>query len=188
MNKKFAAALSGGAVLMLVLSGCGGDESDDKANAWAKKVCDQWQPELTKTTAANEDIKRVATADSKADEVQKTYSAAFATFSESYKKMGTALQEAGAPPAKEGPQTLDKAVKGFEASSKGYADLKVKIDALPPQDPGKFADGLKEVGAGIKDAAQGEDDARAALNAGGMGNAMNSQPGCKLLVSSPTPK
>lgn len=92
MNKKLAAALSGGAVLMLVLSGCGGDDGDKKADAWAKKVCDQWQPELKKIEAANADIKRVATESSKPEDVQKTDSAAFGTMSESYKTMGSALQ------------------------------------------------------------------------------------------------
>lgn len=92
MNKKFAAAVSGSAVLMLVLSGCGGDETDNKANAWAKKVCDKWQPELKKIETANTDIKRVATESSKPDEVKTTDSAAFGTMSESYKAMGTALQ------------------------------------------------------------------------------------------------
>ena len=38
-NKKLAAALSGGSVLVLVLSGCG-DDSSDRLNSWAKQVCD----------------------------------------------------------------------------------------------------------------------------------------------------
>lgn len=92
MNKKFAAAVSGGAVLMLVLSGCGGDDGDEKANAWAKKVCDKWQPELKKIETANADIKRVATESSKPDEVQTTDSAAFGSMSGAYQSMGNALQ------------------------------------------------------------------------------------------------
>ncbi|WP_328926874.1 small secreted protein [Streptomyces sp. NBC_00190] len=188
MNKKLAAALSGSAVLMLVLSGCGGDDSDGKANAWAKKVCDQWQPELTKIEAANAEIKRVATESSKPEEVQKTDSAAFATMSESYKTMGTALQQAGSPPVKDGAATQEAAAKGFEATSKGYADLKVKMDALDPKDQTKFADGLKEVAGGLQEATKGGKDALAQLNAGGLDKAINSQKGCQVAATSPSPK
>src|SRR4051794_21520622 len=47
VNKKLAAALSGGAVLVLALSGCT-DESNDKLNNWAKSVCDAVQPQAKK--------------------------------------------------------------------------------------------------------------------------------------------
>ncbi|MFD7259888.1 small secreted protein [Streptomyces sp. NPDC059874] len=188
MNKKLAAALSGGAVLMLVLSGCGGDDGDEKANAWAKKVCDQWQPELKKIEAANADIKRVATESSKPEDVQKTDSAAFGTMSESYKTMGTALQGAGVPPVKDGQKTLDNAVQGFESTSKGYADLKTKMDALDPKDQTKFAEGLKELAGGLEEATKGGKDALSELNAGGLDKAMNSQKGCQVAAPSPSPK
>ncbi|MFD5619190.1 small secreted protein [Streptomyces yangpuensis] len=188
MNKKLAAALSGSAVLMLVLSGCGGDDGDEKANAWAKKVCDQWQPELKKIETANADIKRVATESSKPDEVKQTDSAAFATMSESYKTMGNALQQAGAPPVKNGSTTQESAVKGFEATSKGYADLKAKMDALDPADQTKFADGLKEVAGGLQEATKGGQDALATLNAGGLDKAINNQKGCQVATTSASPK
>lgn len=180
MNKKLATALSGGAVLMLVLSGCGGDDSHEKASAWAKKVCDQWQPELKKIEAANAEIKRVATQSSKPEEIQKTDSAAFGTMSESYKTMWSALQQAGVPPVKNGAATQQAAVKGFESTSKGYADLKAKMDALNPQDPPKFTDGLKEVAGGLQEATKGGQDALSQLNAGGLDKALNSQKGCQV--------
>ncbi|MFI5618164.1 small secreted protein [Streptomyces sp. NPDC051567] len=185
MNKKLAAALSGSAVLMLVLSGCGGDDSDQKADAWAKKVCDKWQPELKKIENANADIKRVATESSKPEEVQKTDSAAFATMSESYKAMGNAVQEAGVPPVKDGKGTQDAAVKGFESTSKGYADLKTKMDGLDVKDQGKFAEGLKEVAGGLDAATKGGKDALGKLNSGGLDKAMNSQKGCQVTTQSP---
>ncbi|MGW4240244.1 small secreted protein, partial [Streptomyces sp. NPDC004749] len=37
VNKKLVAALSGGAVVLMALSGCGGDDSETKTNDWAKK-------------------------------------------------------------------------------------------------------------------------------------------------------
>ncbi|MET9886064.1 small secreted protein [Streptomyces sp. NPDC006430] len=186
MNKKFAAAVSGGAVLMLVLSGCGGDDGNEKADAWAKNVCDKWQPELKKIETANADIKRVATETSKPDEVQKTDSAAFGTMSESYKAMGAAVQGAGVPPVKDGQATQEAAVKGFEATSKGYADLKAKMDALDPKDQTKFAEGLKEVAGGLQAATQGGKDALDKLKAGGLDKSMNSQKGCQVTAPSPT--
>ncbi|MFG2991056.1 small secreted protein [Streptomyces sp. NPDC048257] len=188
MNKKLAAALSGGAVLMLVLSGCGGDETDQKASAWAKKVCDQWQPELKKIEGANAEIKRVASESSKSEEVQKTDSAAFATMTESYKAMATALQSAGVPPVKNGAATQAAAAKGFEQTSQGYADLKAKMDALDPKDQPKFADGLKEVAGGLQAATKGGQDALSQLNAGGLDKAINSQKGCQVATSSASPK
>ncbi|MFJ8011629.1 small secreted protein [Streptomyces sp. NPDC096339] len=186
MNKKLAAALSGGAVLMLVLSGCGGDDSDAKGNAWAKKVCDQWSPELKKIETANADIKRVATESSKPEDVQKTDSAAFATMSESYKTMGNALQSAGVPPVKDGQKTLDAAVKGFQSTATGYADLKTKMDALDPKDQTKFAEGLKELAGGLEEATKGGKDALDQLKAGGLDKSMNGQKGCQ--VTAPSPK
>lgn len=190
MNKKLATALSGGAVLMLVLSGCGGDDGAKKADAWAKKVCDAWQPELKKIEAANGDIKRVATESSKPEEVQSTDSAAFGTMSASYQSMGTALKEAGVPPVKDGAATSAEAVKGFESTSKGYADLKAKMDALDPKDQTKFAEGLKELAGGLEEATKGGKDALAQLNAGGLDKAMNSQKGCQVTApsTSPSPK
>ncbi|MFD3327023.1 small secreted protein [Streptomyces sp. NPDC058701] len=188
MNKKLAAAFSGGAVLMLVLSGCGGDDGDKKADAWAKKVCDQWQPELKKIETANAEIKRVATESSKPDEVQKTDSAAFATMSESYKTMGTALQQAGVPPVKDGQTTQAAAVKGFEETSKGYFDLKTQMDALDVNDQTKFAEGLKTLAGGLENATKGGKDALTQLNAGGLDKAMNGQKGCQVTVPSASPK
>ncbi|WP_327284612.1 MULTISPECIES: small secreted protein [unclassified Streptomyces] len=185
MNKKFAAAVSGGAVLMLVLSGCGGDDGDEKANAWAKKVCDKWQPELKKIETANADIKRVATESSKPDEVQTTDSAAFGSMSGAYQSMGNALQGAGVPPVKDGQTTQEAAVKGFAATSKGYADLKTKMEGLDPKDQTKFAEGLKEVAGGLEAATQGGKDALNTLKTGGLDKAMNGQKGCQVTTPSP---
>ncbi|MGW6687463.1 small secreted protein [Streptomyces sp. NPDC054961] len=185
MNKKLAAAVSGGAVLMLVLSGCGGDDGDKKTDAWAKKVCDSWQPELKKIEQANTDIKRVATESSKPEEVQSTDSAAFGTMSEAYKSMGAALQGAGVPPVKDGQSTQTAAVTGFEATSQGYTALKAKMDALDPKDQGKFAEGLKDVAGGLEEATKGGKDALDQLKAGGLDKAMNGQKGCQVTTPSP---
>ena len=62
VNKKLAAALSGGAVLVLALSGCSDDSGDKKLDAWAKKVCDQVQPQVKKIRRPTPPIQQ-ATAD-----------------------------------------------------------------------------------------------------------------------------
>ena len=63
VNKKLAAALSGGSVLVLVLSGCG-DDSSDRLNSWAKQVCDAVQPQAKKIEAANAAIQQQTSDDS----------------------------------------------------------------------------------------------------------------------------
>ena len=90
VNKKLAAALSGGAVLVLALSGCSGDDGDEKVNAWAKKVCDQVQPQIKKTGQRQQTI--ISTADdSKPADIQKADSQAFQDIADAYKALATAV-------------------------------------------------------------------------------------------------
>lgn len=169
---------------MLVLSGCGGDDGDKKTDAWAKKVCDAWSPELKKAEAAQNEIKRVAMdGNSKPEEVQKTDSAAFQTISDSYKSMGGALTEAGVPPVKNGQETLDAAVQGFESASKGYADLKVKMDALDVKDQSKFAKDLGDLAGGLEEVGKSGTSALEKLKAAGLDKSMNSQKGCQFATT-----
>ncbi|MEU3723472.1 small secreted protein [Streptomyces sp. NPDC031705] len=180
MNKKLAAAVSGGAVLMLVLSGCGGeDDGDKKADAWAKKVCDKWEPELTKIKTTNDELKRVASQSSKPEEVQQTDSAAFQTLSEAYKSMGGALSQAGEPPVKDGKPAADSVVKSYGEISKSYTELKTKIDALDPKDQSKFAEGLQGVAGGLTEVAANETAAKEKLNSTGL-KVIYSQKGCQV--------
>ncbi|CAM5423315.1 hypothetical protein STENM327S_04854 [Streptomyces tendae] len=44
VNKKLAAALSGGAVLVLALTGCSSSDDNEKLDSWAKDVCEGVQP------------------------------------------------------------------------------------------------------------------------------------------------
>lgn len=110
MNKKLAAALSGGAVLVLTLSGCS-DDSDNKVNDWAKKVCDQVQPQLQKIANANASIQQQTADNSKPADVQKTDSAAFQQISQAYKSLGAAVDSASPPPVDDGETTQKEAVK-----------------------------------------------------------------------------
>ncbi|MFI8102625.1 small secreted protein [Streptomyces sp. NPDC101118] len=185
MNKKLAAALSGGAVLVLALSGCG-DDSEKKVNDWAKKVCDQVEPQVQKIQAANAAIQKETTDQSKADVVQKTDSAAFQSLSDAYKQMGTAVAGAGVPPAEDGKKTQADAVAELNAISKSYADLKVKVDALDPKDQAKFADGLKNIADELSKLSNSGNEALTKLQSGELGKAMKNQESCQR-AATPAP-
>ncbi|GAA1154422.1 hypothetical protein GCM10009654_07470 [Streptomyces hebeiensis] len=183
MNKKLVAALSGGAVVLMALSGCGGDDSETKTNDWAKKVCDQVQPQLTKIADANTSIQQATSDSSKPADVQKTDSAAFQSISDAYKSLGTAVNGAGAPPVVDGEQTQQEAVKELNATSASYAGLKQKVDALDTKDQASFADGLKGVADELDKLSKNGDQALQKLQSGDVGKAMAKQPGCQK----PTP-
>ncbi|MET9807607.1 small secreted protein [Streptomyces halstedii] len=186
MNKKLAAALSGGAVLVLTLSGCS-DDSDDKVNDWAKKVCDQVQPQLQKIANANAAIQEQTADNSKPADVQKTDSAAFQQISQAYKALGAAVDSAGPPPVDDGETTQKEAVKELNASSTAYANLRTKVDALDTGDQAKFADGLKGIADELNKISTNGDQALKKLQSGKVGTAMSKQKGCQKPTASASP-
>ncbi|GGZ25652.1 small secreted protein [Streptomyces nitrosporeus] len=186
MNKKFAAALSGGAVLVLTLSGCS-DDSDDKVNDWAKKVCDQVQPQLQKIANANAAIQEQTADNSKPADVQKTDSAAFQQISQAYKALGAAVDSAGPPPVDDGETTQKEAVKELNASSTAYAGLKTKVDGLNTKDQAEFADGLKGIADELNKISTNGDQALKKLQSGEVGSAMSKQKGCQKPTASSSP-
>ncbi|MGW6582594.1 small secreted protein [Streptomyces globisporus] len=186
MNKKLAAALSGGAVLVLTLSGCS-DDSDNKVNDWAKKVCDQVQPQLQKINNANASILEKTGDNNKPADVQKADSVAFQEMSEAYKALGTAVDSAGPPPVDGGEATQKAAVKELNASSKAYADLKTQVDALDTKEQSKFADGLKTIADELNKISTGGDQALKKLQSGEVGVAMSKQEGCQKQTASTGP-
>ncbi|MER6103029.1 small secreted protein [Streptomyces sp. NPDC001832] len=186
MNKKLAAALSGGAVLVLTLSACSSDNSE-KVNAWAKTVCDQVQPQLQKIANANAAIQQQTADNSKPADVQKTDSAAFQQISQAYKALGSAVDSAGAPPVEGGETTHKEAVKELNASSAAYANLQKKVDALDTKDQAKFADGLKGIADELNKISTNGDDALRKLQSGEVGTAMAQQKGCQKPTASVPP-
>jgi hypothetical protein len=186
VNKKLAAALSGGAVLVLTLSGCS-DDSDNKVNDWAKKVCDQVQPQLQKIANANASIQQQTADNSKPADVQKTDSAAFQQISQAYKALGTAVDSAGPPPVDDGETTHKEAVKELNASSVAYANLQKKVDDLDTKDQAKFADGLKGIADELNKISTNGDQALKKLQSGEVGAAMAKQPGCQKPKASAAP-
>lgn len=187
VNKKLAAALSGGAVLVLALSGCSSDGNSDKLNSWAKQVCDAVQPQTKKITAANAAIQQETSDDSAPEAVQKVDSQAFQDISDAYKAMATAVQKAGAPDVENGDKKMQDAVKELNTLSAAYGELKKKSDDLDTKDQAKFADGLKGVATELEKLSRSGSDALAKLEEGDVGKAMSEQQSCKAAAVSSSP-
>ncbi|WP_367321666.1 small secreted protein [Streptomyces sp. HUAS ZL42] len=185
VNKKLAAALSGGAVLVLALSGCSSDDGNAELDAWAKQVCDTLPAQDSKVDAANEAIRQAA-ADNKAPEtVKQTDSKAFQDMSDAYKALATAVDNAGAPPGVEdGAKKQQAAVKELTALSASYAALKKEVDALDTKDQGKFADGLQEIATKLGKLSQSSNTALKNLEKGDVKDAMAEQASCKKVAAS----
>ncbi|GHE54252.1 small secreted protein [Streptomyces capitiformicae] len=186
MNKKLAAALSGGAVLVLALSGCSSDDTNDQLNSWAKKVCDSVQPQIKKIAAANASIQKETSDDSAPADVQKADSQGFQDISDAYKAMATAIQKAGAPDVEDGATKQKNAVTELNQLSAAYAELKKKSDALNTKDQAKFADGLEGVATELEKLSQTGSDALKELEKGEVGQAMAEQESCKSATVSGT--
>ncbi|WP_432054532.1 small secreted protein [Streptomyces sp. bgisy022] len=183
VNKKLAAALSGGAVLVLALTGCGGDDGNEKLDAWAKEVCDAVQPQAKKIESANAAIQKETSDNSTPEEVQKTDSKAFQDMSDAYKAIGSAVNKAGAPDVENGEKKQRDAVKELNGISTSYADLKKQVDGLDTDDQAKFADGLKDIATELDKLSKSGNDALRTLEEGEVGEAMSRQPSCKTATA-----
>ncbi len=186
VNKKLVAALSGGAVLVLALSGCSSDDGNDKLDAWAKQVCDDVKPQAKKIASANDAIQKETSDNSTPEEVQKTDSQAFQDMSDAYKAIGTAVKKAGAPDVEDGAKKQQDAVKELNGISASYADLKKQIDDLDTKDQGKFAKGLKDIATELNKLSTSGSNALKTLEEGDVGQAMAKQSSCKSSTGAAT--
>jgi chromosome segregation ATPase len=188
VNKKLAAALSGGAVLVLALTGCS-DEENKELDAWAKKVCASVPAQNTKIAAAYDAITKAAKdTTSTPAELQKADSQAFQDLADGYKARATVIDNAGAPPGVDGgAQKQQDAVKKLTALAASYADLKKQVDELDTKNQAKFATGLKTVSAEMKEMESQRNSALTALKKleeGDTKQALAGQPGCKQATTS----
>ncbi|MFJ1972362.1 small secreted protein [Streptomyces sp. NPDC087903] len=185
VNKKLAAALSGGAVLVLALSSCSsGDDNNDKLDAWAKQVCDAVQPQAKKIEAANAAIQKETSDNSTPEAVRKTDAEAFQAMSDAYKAIGTAVNKAGAPNVDNGAKKQQNAVTELNGIALSYAGLRKQVDALNIKDQAKFADGLKDIATELDKLSQSGNDALKTLEEGDVGKAMAEQDSCKAAAAS----
>lgn len=182
MNKKLVAALSGSAALALALSGCG-DDKGKETNAWAKKVCDQVQPQVAKIQQANASINKSEKGSSK--DIKSTDSAAFRDISDAYGSLAHAVDKAGPPPVDNGKKLQKDAVKELNGTSAQYGDLKKTVDKLETKDQAKFASGLNGVADKLTSLGKSGDKALSKLQSGDVGKAMAKQKGCKRPGNSP---
>ncbi|MFD4502276.1 small secreted protein [Streptomyces sp. NPDC058457] len=193
VNKKLAAALSGGAVLVLALSGCSSNKgTDPKLIAWAKTVCDAVPAQDAKIKAANEAISTTASdTTSSAATIQKTDSQAFQDMSDGYKALAAAISSAGAPPGvDDGAKRQQNVVTTLNSLSASYADLKKKVDALDTKDQAKFASGLQDVASQTTQLEAQSKSGTAALNAleqGEVKDAIAEQASCKKVSATTDP-
>ncbi|GGU78799.1 hypothetical protein GCM10010275_12000 [Streptomyces litmocidini] len=186
MNKKLAAALSGGAVLVLALTGCSEDEGD-KVGDWAKTFCDQAKPQIQKRADAHQIIISTA-ADSKPAEIQAADSKAFQDIANADRALAKAVQAAGAPPVENGEKIKQDAIKELNDTAVAYEGLKKQVDALDPTNQQKFADGLQSVADGLTKIEKMDQNALSKLEDGELGQAMAKQPGCQKPTASVPPK
>ncbi|EDY43000.1 hypothetical protein [Streptomyces sp. SPB074] len=185
MSKKFVCALSGGAVLLLALSGCG-DDNDAKVNDWAKTFCGDIKPDVDKINASTAAIDKQTADTSKPAEVQKTDSKAFQDLSTAYKGLARSLDQAGAPPVDNGEDIKKDVVRELNASSASYAKLKKTVDGLDTGNQAKFADGLKDVAGQLAKISQGSNAALNELQSGDVAKAMKNQKNCQKASPSPS--
>ncbi|MEU1402746.1 small secreted protein [Streptomyces sp. NPDC005728] len=191
VNKKLAAALSGGAVLVVALSGCSSKKDsgpDPKLVAWAKTVCDAVPAQDTKIRAANASIAKIATDSNLPPKTARaTYSQAFQDMADGYKAIAAALNSAGAPPGvDEGAKRQQDAAKNLSGLSTAYADLKKKVDGLDTKDQGKFASGLHDVATQTKEIGKQSNSGTEALKRleqGDVKAAIAKQPSCQVAAS-----
>ncbi|WP_314178181.1 small secreted protein [Streptomyces winkii] len=184
MNKKLAAALSGGAAIALTLTGCS-DDSGAQADEWAKKVCDQVQPQVKKIQEANASINDASKEKNSSEDVKKTDAAAFQKISGAYKSLGEAVDNAGPPPVDDGEKLHADAVKELNNISAKYGQLRKTVDGLNTKDQAKFAEGLQGVATQLDALGKSGDKALSKLQSGDIGKAMANQKGCKRSPDSP---
>ncbi|WP_330459056.1 small secreted protein [Streptomyces sp. NBC_00820] len=194
MNKKLAAALSGGAVMVVALSGCTSatKESgpDPKLVAWAKSVCDAVPAQDAKIKAANAQIAKTATDGNLPPKtVRDTYAQAFQDMSDGYKAIAAAIGGAGAPPGvDDGAKRQQDAVKNLNGLSASYAGLKKQVDGLDTKNQGKFAKGLHDVADQTKQIGEQNNSGTEALKRleqGEVQQAIAQQASCKVSASAP---
>ena len=186
VNKKLVAALSGGAALMLALTGCS-DDSNEKLNDWAKKFCDSGQSQFQQIQDANAAMQTADDGNTDSKKIQQTDSAAFQKISNAYASLAKSLEKAGPPPTDDGGQAQKNAVKELNSLSKGYGDLQKQVDDLNTSDKLKFAEGLRSLSNGIKTLNAQSEAAFKKLEAGDVGKAMGNQKGCQNQNASVAP-
>lgn len=179
VNRTLATALTGGAALVLALTGCTGDDGAKERDAWARKVCDRVGPQVRKIQQANASIAKASEGGRSSKEVKEIDSTAFQDISEAYQALADAVQRAGEPPVDDGATLHRDAVRELKSLSRSYSELKKTVDKLDTDDQGEFAEGLKKVAGRLEKLGDSGDEALNTLQSGELGQAMAKQKGCR---------
>jgi len=186
VNKKLVSALCGGTAVLLAVSGCGGDDTGKKQDAWAKGVCDQAAAQLKKIDDANTALSHVD-GGSSAKAVKSADSTAFASIAAAYKSLAAIFSDAGAAPGGDGAKFEQSAVSAFTGLAGQYAALEKQVNNLNTSDRAKFAAGLQTVSASLNKTTVSGEKARSTLRQGDMGRALARQPGCLRVSGTASP-
>jgi hypothetical protein len=186
VNTRLATALSGCAALALTLTACGGDDSGERTEEWAKNVCDQLQPQVERIQAANEAVAEVSAGDDAPADVQEVYSASYGELSAAFESLAEAVNGAGDPPVDDGETLRTDAVAELNRLSQSYAELRTASDELNTDDRAEFAEGLRGMAGQLEALSESGDDALSELNSGDLGEAMARQESCQSPVPAPT--
>jgi cell division septation protein DedD len=187
VNKKLAAALSGGTVLVLALSGCGGGDDGQRTEEWVDALCSEVRPQVERIRTASGDILEAAQDDRPPEEVQQTDSAAFQEISDAYAALADAVNEAGDPPVDDGARLREDAVTELRTLSDSYAELKETVEGLDTSDQGEFSTGLQDIADRLEELAENGGDALSELQEGELGEAMAENEGCQNPAAASTP-
>ncbi len=189
VNKKLAAALSGGAVLVMALAGCS-DDGNKKLDDWASNLCGQIQPQLEKSVKAQQAIISTA-ADGNREEIKKVDSASFQASADAYTAIADALEKAGPPPVDDGKTIQADTIKELNKAAAAYEALKKQSDAMDaaddsPEGVKKFSDDLKKIADELGKIQDEGADALKSLTEGEVGEAIADQPECSVESASPS--
>jgi chromosome segregation ATPase len=189
VNKKLAAVLSGSAVVVLALSGCGGDEGNEKAERWAVEYCGSLQKQNKSIDGANQALARITEGDKSPEEVKETDAKAFGDLSAAYKALAAAVRKAGVPPLEDGSRIQKNAISQLDTLSATYADLQKRAEDLNEKDQSEFADGLQEIAEEMKKLPRQFDGVEKALGEfrqGDLQEAIAGQKGCRKPSPAPS--
>ncbi|WP_147447429.1 small secreted protein [Streptomyces radicis] len=177
--------LSGCAALLLTLSACGGGDDDERADEWARQVCDELRPQVERINGAYASIAQVGEQDREPQEVQETNSAAYQEISDAYAALAETVEQAGDPPVDNGEQIREDTVSELNDLSAAFTGLKEEMDALDTSDRGAFAEGLRDILPRLDEVGRSGTEALEELERGEMSEAFARQEGCQSPPAEP---
>jgi hypothetical protein len=165
------------ALVALGATACSSDNTK-QLDAWATTLCGSMQGPVQQSNAALADTGTVKPGETPAA-LQTRLAADLGSLAAANTQIAQAVQKAGAPKVDNGAQTQADAISELNQAAGGYTSVQQAVSALPVDDQAKFAAGLKGVGDKVQQLAELSTSALQQLQAGSLGKALATQPGCK---------